>query len=112
MVRIHRFEDEAFIDAAIGLVAEGGPAAATIAAIARRVGAPNGSIYHRFDSRSALLGLAWNRVHGAFTAAMIPALEWDGRPPALTLVDWARRDRRGARFLLLNEATSLLEAAP
>lgn len=112
MVRIHRFEDEAFIEAAIALVAAGGPGAATIAAIARRVGAPNGSIYHRFESRSALLGLAWNRVHGAFTAAMIPALERDGRPPALSLVDWARSSPRGARFLLLNDATSLLDAAP
>jgi AcrR family transcriptional regulator len=113
MVRLNRFDDEAFIDAAIGLAAEGGPAAATIAAIARRVGAPNGSIYHRFESRSAILGIAWNRAHGDFVATLAPSLRrGDGAAVASALLDWVRRDPRRARFLLLNEAASLLDAAP
>ncbi|HVJ51993.1 MAG TPA: TetR family transcriptional regulator [Aliidongia sp.] len=113
MVRLTRFADEAFIEAAIALAAEGGGAAATIAAIARRVGAPNGSIYHRFESRAALLGTAWNRAHGDFVAALAPSLRrGDGRAAAQALLDWARLDLRRARFLLLNDAASLLEAAP
>ena len=111
MVRLNRFDDEAFIDAAIGLAAEGGPA--TVAAIARRVGAPNGSIYHRFESRAALLGIAWNRAHGDFVMALAPCLRrGDGAAAALAMLAWVRRDLRRARFLLLNEAASLLEAAP
>jgi len=113
MVRLLRFVDEAFVDAAIGLVAEGGPGAATIVAIARRVGAPVGSVYHRFESRADLLAAAWSRIHGGFVARLVPPLE-AGRAleAALALADWAREDLRRARFLLLNETGVLLEDAP
>jgi AcrR family transcriptional regulator len=113
MVRINRFADEAFIDAAIALAADGGPAAATVAAIARRVGAPNGSIYHRYDSRAALLGTAWNRAHGDFVAALVPALRrGDGEAAAFALLSWVREDLPRARFLLLNDVASMLDTAP
>ena len=55
MARPAQFTSEAFVDAAIALVAEGGAGAATLQAIARRVGGPTGSIYHRFESRAAIL---------------------------------------------------------
>lgn len=45
----------AILDAARGLVLEGGPRAAGVAAIAAASGAPVGSIYHRFGSRDGLL---------------------------------------------------------
>jgi len=113
MVRTSRFTDEEFIDAAIGLVAEGGPTVATIASIARRVGAPTGSIYHRFDSRAAVLATAWSRIHGEFAALVTPLLEaGKGRAAALAIAAWARADLRRARFLLLNETGVLLDDAP
>ena len=113
MVRSIRFSDDAFIDAAIGLVAEGGPAVATIAAIARRVGAPIGSIYHRFESRAAVLATAWSRIHGDFAARLLPLLEaGQDAEAALAIADWAREDLRRAQFLLLNESGVLLEDAP
>jgi AcrR family transcriptional regulator len=113
MVRILRFADDAFIDAAIGLVAEGGPSAATIAAIARRVGAPVGSVYHRFESRAAILATAWSLIHGDFVARLAPLLEAGlGLEAALAIATWAREDLRRARFLLLNETGVLLEDAP
>lgn len=113
MVRILRFADEAFIDAATALVAEGGPGAATCAAIARRVGAPIGSLYHRFESRAAVLALAWSRVHGDFVDRLAPLLEAGrARMAALAIADWAREDLRRARFLLLNEAGALFEDGP
>ncbi|MEJ7734392.1 MAG: TetR family transcriptional regulator [Polyangiaceae bacterium] len=43
-----KFDREELLDAALALVAEGGPAALTLAALARAAGAPTGSIYHRF----------------------------------------------------------------
>lgn len=113
MVRTARFAAEHFIDAAIALVAEGGPAAATLQAIARRVGAPTGSVYHRFESRSAILGAAWNAGYGALAAVLVPLLR-AGRPreAALALLPWAAEDRHRARFLLLHEPVALFEDAP
>ena len=113
MVRSLRFADEAFIEAAIALVAEGGPTAATIAAIGRRVGAPIGSIYHRFESRAAVLAMAWSRIHGGFVARLAPLLEAGrSQDAALAIAAWAREDLQRARFLLLNETGVLLEDAP
>lgn len=113
MVRTARFSEGDFIDAAMALVAEGGPAAATMQAIARRVGAPTGSIYHRFESRSAVLGAAWNAAYASFIGALAPLLR-AGRPreAALAILPWSRANQRRARFLLLNDPVSLFEDTP
>lgn len=55
MARIAKFTDQQLIDAARQLCLEGGPSAATIGAIAGKVGAPVGSVYHRFRSRELIL---------------------------------------------------------
>jgi len=113
MVRLARFTPEVFVDAAIALVAEGGPSAATIAAIARRAGAPTGSVYHRFESRAAVLAAAWLAVHGDFSIRVIPPLETgDAVGAAMSIVDWARDEPIASRFLLLNEIEDLLDGAP
>ncbi len=113
MVRTARFCENDFIDATMALVADGGPTAATMQAIARRVGAPTGSIYHRFESRAAVLGAAWNAAYAAFVAALAPLLHQGlAREASLALLDWCRADERRARFLLLNEPTALFEDTP
>jgi AcrR family transcriptional regulator len=113
MVRTARFTAEHFIDAAIALVAEGGPGAATMQAIARRVGAPTGSIYHRFESRSAILAAAWNAGYGALARVLVPLLRAGrAREAALALLPWVAEDPRRARFLLLHEPVALFEDAP
>ena len=114
MVRTARFTAEHFIDAAIALVAEGGPGAATMQAIARRVGAPTGSIYHRFESRSAILAAAWNAGYGALARVLVPLLRAGrAREAALALLPWVAEDQQRARFLLLHEPVALFEdAAP
>ncbi len=113
MVRIAKFSSEAFVEAAVVLVAEGGPSAASIAAIARRVGAPTGSVYHRFESRSAVLATAWITAYRSFVERIIPPLE-AGRPAATAtaIIAWTREDARRGRFLLLNDADSLFEDVP
>ncbi|MCB8875016.1 TetR/AcrR family transcriptional regulator [Acidisoma silvae] len=113
MVRTARFSTEHFIDAAIALVAAGGPGAATMQAVARHVGAPTGSIYHRFESRSAIFAAAWNQSYDTLVGALAPLL-LAGRPreAALALLPWASEDRDRARFLLLHEPVSLFEDAP
>ncbi|MBU8539102.1 TetR/AcrR family transcriptional regulator [Falsiroseomonas tokyonensis] len=113
MVRTARFTAEHFIDAAIALVAEGGPQAATMQAVARRVGAPTGSIYHRFASRSAILAAAWNASYGALSRVLVPLLQAGrAREAALALLPWAAEDRHRAAFLLLHEPVALFEDAP
>jgi len=110
MVRLARFSADVFVEATLALVAEGGPSAASMAAIARKVGAPTGSIYHRFESRCAILATAWLECHESFAEALSPALRaGQGLEAALSVTAWARRHRRRARFLLLNEIEALLE---
>lgn len=113
MVRTALFSENDFIDAAMALVAEGGPAAATMQAIARRVGAPTGSIYHRFESRAAVLGTAWNSAYASFVGTLAPLLH-EGRPreAALAILPWTRENGHRARFLLLNEPVTLFEDSP
>ncbi|MDQ1080212.1 TetR/AcrR family transcriptional regulator [Pseudoroseomonas cervicalis] len=113
MVRTARYSAELFVDAAMTLVAEHGPAAASLQAIARKVGAPTGSIYHRFESRSAILGTAWNQAYGGFVARLAPLLRQGRmREAALAILPWAAEDPRRARFLLLHEPVELFEDTP
>ena len=66
MGRPPKFDSQQILDATALLIAEGGPEQATVASIAKRLGAPSGSIYHRFESRDLLLARLWIRtVHRA-----------------------------------------------
>lgn len=113
MVRAARFSSEAFVQATVALVAEGGPSAATVAAVARKVGAPTGSFYHRFESRAAVIATAWAAVHASFVARIRPHLRAGrGLDAALALVAWTREEPMPARFLLLNEAGTLFDDPP
>lgn len=62
------------IEAAAGLVAEGGLTALTIAAVAKRSGRSNGAIYHRFTDREELVSatLDWflSRIEATMTAGV------------------------------------------
>lgn len=110
MVRTAQFAAEDFTSATIELIADGGPTAATLAAIARKVGAPTGSIYHRFDSRAAIIGAAWLDVQGSLREAIGGALRsGDLRGAAGAMVGWARAHPTWARFLLLNDIPALLD---
>src|SRR5580658_7182114 len=111
MVRGSKFDSSEFVDAALVLLSEGGPTAVTMAAIARRSGAPTGSIYHRFPSRSAVVAAAWLRALTVF-AGEIEAVLATGRPAAGALVAWSRAHPREARALFLNEPASLFDTAP
>ncbi|WP_185961392.1 TetR/AcrR family transcriptional regulator [Telmatospirillum sp. J64-1] len=113
MVRTAKFQPEVFVEAAIDLIAEGGPSAATMVAIARKAGAPTGSIYHRFTSRSCVVATAWLAVHASLSTRLLPLLRaGKGMETALALTSWARESLREARFLLLNETDDLFEDTP
>jgi AcrR family transcriptional regulator len=106
MPRPEKFTEDRILDAAGALVAASGPSSATIAAIAAAIGAPNGSIYHRFKTRDALLGRLWLRKAAFFQNNFANALDHPdayqaGLNAALSLPRSVRADFVGARIMLL-----------
>jgi AcrR family transcriptional regulator len=101
--RLH--DTQQLLDAAVALGGQHGPAGITMAGVAKAARAPSGSLYHRFESRDALLGELWLRTVARFQAGFIEALAAD--PPleacvgaARHTVGWSRRHRPEARILL------------
>lgn len=74
MGRTAKYTDQQILDAALELVAEDGPHAASAVAIAKRLGAPSGSIYHRFASRDLILATLWIRTVKRFQHGFLDAL--------------------------------------
>ncbi len=64
-----------FLDAAVRIFATKGVAGVTMSAVAREVGAPSGSIYHRFPGRPALLAAVWLRTLTGFQQGYLAALD-------------------------------------
>ncbi len=113
MPRPAKFTEVEILEAAGTLVAEGGPACATITAIAAAIGAPNGSIYHRFKTRDELLGRLWLAKAARFQNNFADALKLRdphqaGLAAALSLARTARADLTGARIMLLHRREDFL----
>ena len=79
MARPTKHDPQQLVDAAIELYAEKGAAAVTMTAVAARVGAPNGSMYHRFPGRSSLMAAMWLRSVGSMHEAVHGAVGDTGR---------------------------------
>jgi AcrR family transcriptional regulator len=102
-----KYSSEQILDAVLEVLKRTGPADLTVAMVSDVLGAPSGSIYHRFDSRDALVASAWLRTGERFAAQLTRALQ--GSDPLrgallgvdLTL-DWARRRPTEASFFLLH----------
>ncbi|EMD22074.1 TetR/AcrR family transcriptional regulator [Amycolatopsis azurea] len=75
MGRPPRHTADDFLDAAVRIFAAEGVAGVTMSAVAREVGAPSGSIYHRFPGRPALLAAVWFRTLTGFQQGFLEALE-------------------------------------
>jgi AcrR family transcriptional regulator len=106
MPRPSKHDERNILDAAATLVAAKGPAAVTVGAIGHAIGAPSGSIYHRFPSRDALLGRLWLMKASYFQNQWARALDHAdarqaGLAAALSLPQVARADFEGARIMLL-----------
>lgn len=107
MGRPARYDRASIVEAALSLVAEGGPSAATIAAIAERLGAPTGSIYHRFRSRRLLLAELWLTVVEGYQEGLLAELEAEepreaAVAAAIFMPRWVRDHLPEARLLLLH----------
>jgi AcrR family transcriptional regulator len=98
-----RYSDADFLAAALAIAAERGPAAVTIASVTERLRAPTGSFYHRFASRSVLLGALWLQTVLDFRRGIGAALDrGDGLGAALHTPAWVREHPDEARLLLLH----------
>ncbi|MGE0221446.1 TetR/AcrR family transcriptional regulator [Mycolicibacterium sp.] len=106
MPRPALYTADVLLDAAAELLAEDGPAAVTMAAVARITGAPSGSVYHRFPTRAALCGELWVRTEERFQDGLIDALSGEGDPQqrcvagALRVVELCRDHPVQAQVLL------------
>jgi len=101
------FERRDMAGAALRLVADRGPRAVTVAALAEELGAPVGSIYHRYRSREELLAELWmDVVEGfqcGFVARLASADDVDGAVAVASfMAGWTRQHPLEARLLLLH----------
>lgn len=108
------------LTATVALLDAGGPAAVTVAAVARAAGTSNGSLYHRFGDRQGLLVAAQARVLAtieAETAAAFAVADTepdDDRAVALlaaAAVELFVRHRGGMRAFLVEVDSLDLETA-
>jgi AcrR family transcriptional regulator len=111
MARPAKFTDDEILDAALRQVTDG--AGATVAGIAAAVGAPTGSIYHRFPSRDVLLARLWLRTVSQFQDGLVAVLaEQDpadaGRQAVRYFLEWTRDHPVEAQLLLLHRRDDLL----
>lgn len=77
---------EALISAALELVAEGGPQAASVRAIAERAGVTPGLIRHYFSSKDDLNRAAYRRLVNRMTVDSLAAMDGVGEQPEARLV--------------------------
>ena len=117
MGRAARYGDEEILDAALELASERGPHGATVVAIAQRLGAPSGSVYHRFASRDLILARLWIRTVRRFQEGFLKAvtlrdpMEAAAATVAHTL-HWTAENPREARVLLLYRREDLIALWP
>lgn len=73
MARPVKYPDSKILDATATEIVESGLDGASVARVAKRLGAPSGSLYHRYPSRKHLLGALWvrtlSRYHDALEGA-------------------------------------------
>jgi AcrR family transcriptional regulator len=108
------------LDAARALVLDGGPRAASVAAIAKASGAPPGTLYHRFGNRDGILTAAWLRALERFqTRAMAAGTNAEADTPmetavamAVAAIGFARELPEDARLLLTIRPGDLLDDEP
>lgn len=113
MGRPAKFTSDAILDTALRLLAHDGVAALNISSIARDLGAPSGSIYHRFASRDVLVATLWLRAVERFQATLTDPLSLDDprasvRAVAAAVLEWCRNNPMEAQLLLLHRSDNLL----
>lgn len=109
MGRPAKYDAAAIVAAASAIAGEGGPDAISMSAVATRLGAPSGSIYHRFASRGALRGAVWLDTVTRFHQQVLDVLD-ERRPTESALravratIEFCRTDADRGAVLLAGRA--------
>lgn len=107
---LSRFQKNDFLAAARSQACEEGPASVTVDSVIRRLHAPRGSFYHRYESRDVLVGELWLATILAFQEGFVAAIEADdGLGAALHTPRWARMHLEDARLLLVYSRHDFVE---
>ncbi len=114
MARPVKYPDSAILDATAAEVAQSGIGGASVAQVAKRLGAPSGSVYHRFPSRKHLLGALWVRTLRSFHDALDgatkdPAAEQLAERCVDALFNWIRSNPTGSTLLVKFGTENLIE---
>jgi AcrR family transcriptional regulator len=109
MGRPPRYDTDSLLDAALLIAARQGPQALTMAAVIEAVGAPSGSLYHRFPSRPVLQAALWLRTLERFQVGFLEATAAaedvaSSLAVAAHTIEWSRAHREEARVLLYGAA--------
>lgn len=117
MGRAAKYDDEAILDAALGLASEQGPHGATVVAIAKRLGAPSGSIYHRFASHDLILAHLWIRTIRSFQEGFLSAMTLEdpqeaARAAVTHTLKWTAQYPHEAKILVLYRREDLIALWP
>jgi AcrR family transcriptional regulator len=111
-----KHQTDVILDAARALVLDGGPRAASVAAISNASGAPAGTLYHRFGNRDGILAAAWLRALERFQQRAMAAEANAAIDTAVAMavagVGFARELPEDARLLLTIRPTDLLDGEP
>ena len=107
MARRRAYSDEQILSAVRDLLLADGPRGVTTAAVSARSGAPVGSLYHRFRSRSAMVAELWVRTIREFHQFLLNTAE-EAEPGmeralavALATIDFAEQRPEDARLLAM-----------
>lgn len=116
MARPSRFSDDDILDGAARALADHGPRA-TIADVARAIGGPTGSIYHRFASRDDVFARLWLRSIAHFHEGLLAAYALPDPHEAVTasarhVSAFCRDHPLEARSMLLHRASRLAADGP
>lgn len=108
-----KYSVDDILDGAGALVLRSGPASLSVSAVAQSLGAPSGSIYHRFESRDVLAASLWLRTVERFQADFLAAVTDEDprdavRASAAFVLRWSREHLDDARLLLLYRSRDLL----
>lgn len=112
MARPAKFDSDQILDAAATVAAGAGYTGVTITAIAARLGAPSGSIYHRYGSRDLLLAHLWVRTIRRFQQGFLEAVAAEDpalavRQAAAHTVRWSAAHPDEAGLLLSHHVQDL-----
>lgn len=112
MARPPKYSTERILDAVLQVLRGRRPDEVSIAAVGEVLGAPSGSIYHRFPSRDALVASAWLRAGESFARELSTALGRDDPLDAAHAtvayqLEWAKRRPAEAALFLLYDRSEL-----